>query len=94
MTAAGGLLALAAVFPLYLWLLGSSHGLPIWPVFALVTGVTYALPMIQNSESLRDYTSTDVIVGGITTIGFILLGTVIWLSMTSRLPKATADRCS
>ena len=82
------LLALTAVLPFYLWLLGSSHGLPIWPVFALVTGVTYALPMIQNSESLRDYTSTDIIMGGITTIGFILLGTMIWLSMTSRMPKA------
>ncbi len=87
-TAAGGLLALVAVLPLYLWLLGWSHGLPIWPVFALVTGVTYALPMIQNSESLRDYTSTDVVVGGITTVGFILLATIIWLSMTSRMPKA------
>jgi hypothetical protein len=87
-TATGGLLALTAVLPLYLWLLGSSHGLPIWPVFSLVTGVTYALPMIQDSESLSDYTPTDVIVGGITTIGFILLGTIIWLSMTSRAPKA------
>ena len=86
-TAAGGLLAMVAVLPLYLWLLGWSHGLPIWPVFSLVTGVTYALPMIQNSESLRDYTSTDVIVGAITTVGFILLATIIWLSMTSRTPK-------
>lgn len=87
-TAAGGLLALAAVLPLYLWLLGSSHGLPIWPVFALVTGVTYALPMIQNSESLSDYSSTEIIMGSITTIGFILLGTMVWLSMTSRQGKA------
>jgi hypothetical protein len=82
------LLALAAAFPFYLWLLGSSHGLPIWPVFSLVTGVTYALPMIQGSEALVGYTSTDIITGGITTIGFILLGTMIWLSMTSRAPKA------
>jgi hypothetical protein len=82
------LLALTAALPFYLWLLGSSHGLPIWPVFALVTGVTYALPMIQGAEALGDYTSTDIITGGITTIGFILLGTMIWLSMTSRAPKA------
>jgi len=82
------LLALTAALPFYLWLLGSSHGLPIWPVFALVTGVTYALPMIQGAEALGDYTSTDIITGGITTIGFILLGSMIWLSMTSRAPKA------
>jgi hypothetical protein len=87
-TAAGGLLALVAVWPLYLWLLGSSHGLPIWPVFSLATGVTYALPMIQNAESLSGYSATEIIMGGITTIGFIVLGTVVWLSLTSRMPKA------
>lgn len=86
--ATAGLLAVAAALPCYLWLLGSSHGLPIWPVFALVTGVTYALPMIQGSEALVGYASTDIITGGITTIGFILLGTIVWLSMTSRAPKA------
>jgi hypothetical protein len=81
------LLALTAALPFYLWLLGSSHGLPIWPVFALVTGVTYALPMIQDPESLDVYTATEIITGGITTIGFILLGTIIWLSLTSRMPR-------
>ena len=87
-TAAGSLLGLVAVWPLYLWLLGSSHGLPIWPVFSLVTGVTYGLPMIQNAEALSDYSGAEIIMGGITTIGFIVLGTVIWLSLTSRMPKA------
>jgi len=87
-TAAGGLLALASVLPLYLWLLGWSHGLPIWPVFVLVTGVTYALPMIQDPEVLDAYSAGEIITGGMTTIGFILLGTVIWVAMTSRTPKA------
>ena len=82
--AAGGLLALAAVMPFYLWLLGWSHGLPIWPVFALVTGVTYALPMIQDPVNLDGYTSGEIITGGMTTVGFILLGTMIWVSLTSR----------
>lgn len=86
--AAGGLLAMVAVWPLYLWLLGSSHGLPIWPVFSLVTGVTYALPMIQNAEALINYSATEIIMGGITTIGFIVLGTLVWLPMTSRVAKA------
>ena len=83
-TAAGVLLAVAALLPLYLWLLGRSQGLPIWPIFSLVTGMTYALPMIQNSASLADYTAVEIITGAMTTVGFIILGTVIWLSMTAR----------
>jgi hypothetical protein len=85
--AAGGLLALAAVMPFYLWLLGWSHGLPIWPVFALVTGVTYALPMIQDSAALVGYNSGEIITGGMTTIGFLLLGTMIWVSLTGRTQR-------
>jgi hypothetical protein len=87
-TAAGGLVALVALLPLYLWLLGWSHGLPIWPVFVLVTGINYALPMLQDPESLDAYTATDIITGGISVVGFVLLGTMIWLSMTSRASKA------
>ncbi len=89
-TAAGILLALVGLLPFYLWLLGWSHGLPIWPVFALATGVGYALPMIQAPENLDDYSAVEIIVGAMTTIGFILLTTTIWLSMTSRPPHAPA----
>lgn len=85
--ATGVLLAVAALLPFYLWLLGWSRGLPIWPVFALVTGVTYALPMIQDSASLIDYTPVEIITGALTTVGFMILGSAIWLSMTSRQPK-------
>ncbi len=86
-SAAGVLLAVAGLMPFYLWLLGWSHGLPIWPVFSLVTGMTYALPMIQDSASLEDYTAIEIITGAMTTVGFSILATVIWLSMTSRQPK-------
>jgi hypothetical protein len=86
--AAGVLLAIVSLLPLYLWLLGHSHGLPIWPVFALVCGVTFALPMVQDPITLEDYTSVEIIIGGMTMVGFILLGTIIWVSMTARPPTA------
>lgn len=82
--AAAMLLAIVAVYPLYFWLLGWSHGLPIWPVFALVNGTFAALPMVQNPETLDSYTSGEIIVGGFTLMGFIILGTVVWLALTGR----------
>jgi hypothetical protein len=86
--AAGVLLATVSLLPLYLWLLGYSHGLPIWPVFALVSGVTFALPMVQDPITLGDYTSIEVIMAGMTMVGFIMLGSVIWVSMTASPPPA------
>jgi hypothetical protein len=78
------LLAIVAAYPLYFWLLGWSHGLPIWPVFALVNGTFAALPMIQDPATLDAYTPGEIMVGGVTLIGFIALGTAVWLAMTGR----------
>lgn len=41
---AGIFVVFVSVFPLYLWLVGKSHGLPIWPTFTITTGITAALP--------------------------------------------------
>ncbi|MBE2181044.1 MAG: hypothetical protein IAE97_11290, partial [Chthoniobacterales bacterium] len=87
-TAAGVLLALVSMLPFYVWLLGWSHGLPIWPVFSLVLGMTYALPMFQDPETLDGYSSFEIILGGMTTVGFILLASTIWVFMTSQTPPA------
>jgi hypothetical protein len=85
--AAGVIVAIASIYPLYFWLLGWSHGLPIWPVFVASNGIVAALPMIQDSENLAVYTPGEIIVGGMTFVGFFALGTVIWLSLTGRQRK-------
>jgi hypothetical protein len=85
--AAGVIVAIASIYPLYFWLLGWSHGLPIWPVFVASNGILAALPMIQDSENLAVYTPGEIIIGGMTFVGFFALGTVIWLSLTGRQRK-------
>lgn len=84
--ASGVLLAIMSVFPLYLWLMGWSHGLPLWPVFALSNGISAALPVLQDIDTLDPYTPTEIVVGSMTMVGFLLLGTIFWLAMTSRAP--------
>lgn len=85
--AAGVILTIASIYPLYFWLLGWSHGLPLWPVFVASNGILAALPMIQDSENLAVYTPGEIIAGGFTFVGFFALGTVIWLSLTARQRK-------
>ncbi|MFM8460437.1 MAG: hypothetical protein ACKOB0_16145, partial [Chthoniobacterales bacterium] len=84
--ASGVLLVIISVLPLYLWLLGSSGGLPIWPIFALSNGISAALPVLQDVDTLDPYTGTEIIAGAMTMAGFILLGSLLWLAMTSRPP--------
>lgn len=80
-------LAMIAIMPLYLWLLGWSQGLPAWQVFAFVTGLTYALPMIQSARALSDYAPGEIIAGAMVTVGFILLGTLMSLAFENRTVK-------
>jgi hypothetical protein len=82
--AAAVVLALVSLYPFYFWLLGYSHGLPLWPVFVLMNGVTAALPMVQAPDSLDTYGPGEIVTAGMTYVGFVLVGTIIWLSLTSR----------
>ena len=85
--AAAILLSFVSLYPLYFWLLGYSHGLPLWPVFVIMNGITAALPMVQAPETLDAYSPAQIITGGMTYAGFIILGTMIWLSLTSNVPR-------
>lgn len=80
------LVAIAALYPLYLWLLGLSQGLPLWPVYTLVNGMLAALPLIQDPISLDRYSSAEIVAGGMTYVGFLVIGTVVWLAVSSRQP--------
>jgi len=80
-------LALASLYPFYLWLLGDARGLPLWPVFAAFNGLTAALPMVQSPASLDAYTPADVVTGGLTYTGFLVLGTVCWLAAVPRFSR-------
>jgi hypothetical protein len=87
LVATGVVLVLVSAYPFYFWLLGWSQGLPIWPVFAMVNGVTAALPIIQDPVNLDAYTPGEIVVGAMTMAGFIILGTAVWLAMSAAKPK-------
>jgi len=86
--AAGLLLGLLALYPLYFWLLGWSCGLPLWPIFCLVTGITSALPIVQAPAILGTYEPVEILTAAGTIGGFIILGTLVWLALTAQKPKA------
>lgn len=82
--AVGVLLGIVSVYPFYFWLINWSRGIPAWPLFCAITGLTAAMPMFQDTQNLSDYTPMEISTGGMTMTGFILLGTIVWLSLGSR----------
>lgn len=85
--ATGLILAIASLYPFYFWLMGWSHGLPIWPLFCMVNGVSAALPLVQKSVAIQSYTPEEIITGSLTLIGFFVLATSIWLAITGQPPR-------
>jgi len=79
----GILLAVVSVYPFYFWLINWAQGLPVWPLFAAINGLTAALPMFQDTSSLEGYSALEIATGGMVLVGFVLLGTIVWLTLSS-----------
>jgi hypothetical protein len=81
------LLFIVGFAPLYLWLMGSHHGLPLWPSFSAYAGSLSALPVLQKSEALNPFSSEIVLQALMTTAAFFLIGTLVWASLTAQDPR-------
>jgi hypothetical protein len=80
-------LVVLGLAPFYIWALGSSHGLPIWPAFSGYTAISGALPVLQASKTLEGYSSDAVFFAVMTVGGFLVLGTFVWQALTARESK-------
>lgn len=72
------LIAFAALLPSYLWITGKAGGLPIFPVYALTHLWTYAIPLVIDQPDVVQYPPRMHLIAGLTTAGFLLLGTFVW----------------
>lgn len=89
-TAAGFAIGFAALLPSYLWVRGLVHGLPIFPIVAVNYLNTYAIPMVSGHPQVLKYSEVDRLIATGTTIGYLLLSTLVWYSITSaRWPTPT-----
>ena len=84
----GGALAIiiAALYPTYLWCSQKALGTAIFPLFAIPFIWAYALPLIGNAPGMALYTPENRFFAGLTTAGFLLLATFIWLQFVQSPP--------
>lgn len=83
------LIGIAALLPMYLWCMGMSAGLPIFPLLAVTFSWTYALPLLSGHPAVAAYTPDDHLFAGMAVSGFLLLATVIWLALSRPRPAPT-----
>jgi hypothetical protein len=84
------LIAFASILPSYLWITGRAKGLPIFPVFALTHLWTYAVPLVIDHPQVAQYPPRMHLIAGLTTAGFVLLGTFVWFQFVKAAPEPPA----
>jgi hypothetical protein len=80
------LIAIAALYPFYLWCSGKALGIPIFPLFALTYLWTYALPLVSNHPKIITYSPEAHLSASINVAGFLALGTFVWFQFVKFPP--------
>lgn len=81
-TAIGALaIGVACMYPVYLWCDGRVQGLPVFPFFSLTYLWTFCLPLLSENPNVWAYTPEIQLTAALTTVLFLVSGTVVWLQI-------------
>jgi hypothetical protein len=83
----GMVLSAVCLVPMWLWVSGRVHGLPLWPIYCLGIIPPYCMQLINASETVKPYTPQEQLKAVLTMIGFVSLGTIIVHQLTNRAPN-------
>ncbi len=84
------LIIVAAMLPTYLWAVGKVGGLPLFPVCALTTTWTFAMPLVSEHPIVRLFPGWNQLVAALSVTGFLLAGTLAWYLVGRRLTRPPA----
>ena len=82
-----------ALSPGALWCWRRVHGLPLFPLFALGTIGTFALPLIAHHPLVMDYSENKRFFAAIAVAGTNLIGTLPWYFLSRAAPHPPSSRC-
>ena len=84
----GMLLSAVCLVPMWLWVSGRVHGLPLWPLYCLSLIPSYCMQFINASETVKPYTQQEQLKAVLTMIGFVSIGSLIVHQLTNRNPPS------
>lgn len=79
-------IAIAALFPIYLWCAGIAKGMPIFPTLALAFIFSHALPFATSHPTVAEYLSEEKVYAALTTVIFLLVSTAVWFPFVRSAP--------
>ena len=62
----GMILSAVCLAPLWMWVTGRMHGLPLWPLFSLSFIPSYCLPLIEKASNIQQYTANEKLTAALT----------------------------
>jgi hypothetical protein len=79
-----GLIAIAALLPLFLWTRGCVYGIPIFPAFAVFQFMAFGMPLLSNHPGITIHSPDDHLSAGIVVASTLVAGTAGWLLTGNR----------
>jgi hypothetical protein len=79
------LIVITALLPAFLWCQRITHGIPIFPVFAVGTIWTFAMPLISHHPLVVQYLPVERLTASLTVAVTNLIGTGCWYLFTRRI---------
>ncbi len=80
------IIAVASLYPSYLWCRDRAKGLPLFPLLAINFLFTHSFPLVSDYLKIQKYSATDHFTASLTTASFLLVATFCWLSYVQKTP--------
>ena len=84
------IIAIAALYPSYLWCRDRAKGLPLFPLLAINYLFTHSFPLIFDHESIIKYTPSQHFTASLIVASFLVIATFCWLSYVQKAPVNTS----
>ena len=80
------IIAIAALYPSYLWCCDRAKGLPLFPLLAINFLFTHSFPLINNHKQIAKYTPSQHLIASLIVASFLGVATFCWLSYVKKAP--------
>ncbi|MDJ0741937.1 MAG: hypothetical protein QNJ32_01105 [Xenococcaceae cyanobacterium MO_167.B27] len=83
------IIAVAALYPSYLWCCDRGKGLPLFPLLAINFLFTYGFPLISDNIKVQEYSPTEHLISSLIVASFLGVATFTWMSYVQKNPFKT-----
>jgi hypothetical protein len=73
------IIAIAALYPSFLWCCDRAKGLPLFPLLAINYLFTHSFPLVSHNSAIAEYSPTEHFISSLAVAGFLGIATITWM---------------